>query len=377
MTALEWLKKLADEGLINLREDGSAAAGHNGPYLNPETAVRNTGHWLIIFARLYKWTDDPKFLNGVKSCAEFLTSSDARPHNFTFFHRNTPGKDSCNGLVGQAWSIQTLVEAWQVLGDDRYMKLATEVFELHAFDDSTALWYCREVNGDQLGVDMTFNHQLWFAAAAALLPDEKAQARVNRFLDRMDDNLRLYPNGLIQHRVAALACWHVDQDNLIKSAVRFVRDSIREKINQTLGPISQNNKMYQKCIGYHSFNTYAFALLKTIVPQHSFSSSRKIEKALGYLCSSNYETAIDAEQTYGYGYNPPGFEVPFSIYGLSNESDTKLAEITSHWLGKQLEKTWTKDKGYPASHVADPATAIARAYELALMPRSILEAANL
>ena len=40
---------------------GFAKAGHNGPYGNPETPVRNTACWLMGFSEAYRISDHATF----------------------------------------------------------------------------------------------------------------------------------------------------------------------------------------------------------------------------------------------------------------------------------------------------------------------------
>ena len=50
------LIEAADASLSRQRDDGSFPPGHNGPYHDPETPVRNTAHYLYLYAALYEKT---------------------------------------------------------------------------------------------------------------------------------------------------------------------------------------------------------------------------------------------------------------------------------------------------------------------------------
>ena len=52
--------KIAENSKKLQNEDGLFLQGHNGPYYDPETPVRNSGHWLIIFSKCYELTDKKK-----------------------------------------------------------------------------------------------------------------------------------------------------------------------------------------------------------------------------------------------------------------------------------------------------------------------------
>ena len=126
MRANDFLLHVADKALSWQRADGSFPPGHNGPYHDPETPVRNSGHWLIVFSRCYSLNGDTKYKDAIHRIAKYLTSKEARPEGFAFFHRKSPPKDRCNGLIGPAWTIESLVEASTVLEDDQYARIAND-----------------------------------------------------------------------------------------------------------------------------------------------------------------------------------------------------------------------------------------------------------
>ena len=92
-----------------IREPGKyLIPGHNGPYNDPETSVRNYGHWLITFSKCFELTGKQIYLEKVREFAEYLISKESHPFGFSFHHRLTGGKDKCNGLIGQAWRVGAL-----------------------------------------------------------------------------------------------------------------------------------------------------------------------------------------------------------------------------------------------------------------------------
>ena len=76
---------------------------------------------------------------------------------------------------------------------------------MHGFDDGAGLWKKLGIKGEILATDKILHHQLWFAAAGALLAhatgDTRIQQRVERFLDKLESNLLVYPDGLIMQRI--------------------------------------------------------------------------------------------------------------------------------------------------------------------------------
>ena len=184
-------------------EQGFMPAGHNGAYHDPETPVRNTAHWLITFLKAYEISGEAKFLDGAKQTISYLCSPEIRPMGATFWHRKNPSKDFCNGLMGQAWTIEALPVAAEKLAMPELFTLAEQVFLLHPIDQVSGGWQRVGVDGSHLAVDYTFNHQLWFAASGGLLAkasqSQAVNQKVQQFLDSLLSLFEVYPCGLIRH----------------------------------------------------------------------------------------------------------------------------------------------------------------------------------
>ena len=95
----ELIIKSARAGLSLQRADGSFPRGHNGPYQDPETPLRNAGHWLITMAYAARMSGEERFHNSVRKVAEYMLSPDHRPGDATWLHRDRNGKERCNGLI--------------------------------------------------------------------------------------------------------------------------------------------------------------------------------------------------------------------------------------------------------------------------------------
>src|SRR3990170_1386849 len=184
------------------REDGSFAPGHNGPYYDEELPLRNTAHMLMLLLKAHELTGEKGYRDAALRAVEYITASERRPMGATFWVRKNPKKDFSNGLIGQAWAIESLAYAAEYLGDDRLKGIAEEVFMLHPFDEKMARWRIVNVDGSYGPADMTFNHQLWFAAAGSFLSGNPlVKERIQNFLDKLDLNLETYENGLIVHKL--------------------------------------------------------------------------------------------------------------------------------------------------------------------------------
>ncbi|OIB56008.1 hypothetical protein BBD46_21165 [Natrialba sp. SSL1] len=354
------IAKTANTHRSEIRDDGSISPGHNGLYGDKETPVRNTSHWLLTFSHLYQQTGNNSFRNAAERTSSYLRSQDSRPEGWTFHHRAEDGKDACNGLIGQAWTIEALAVAADALADRELAQLAEDVFLMHPQDERTGIWKRVEIDGRTLPFDATFNHQIWFAAAGGILANlswtsSQIDTRVRRFLDELEQNLRLYPSGLVFHplkptdslrRLLHLA-W-VDERNRI--GVTFGTSSI---------PLpSRKQQLRWKAIGYHAFNLYAFALLKQQYPDHSFWSSEKCTRSLNYITSSAYREKV-WENEYGPAYNPVGFEVPFAMEVF----DIGSADERRWWITKQFNRHYNMNTNRMDRNTPDAETLTARLYQ--------------
>jgi hypothetical protein len=201
MTLHELVTQIACSQLGFQLSDGSMSTGHNGPYYDQETPVRNTGHWLITFGKIYQLTNEVKYKKAVQLAANYLASDAARPNQASFWHRKSTTSDKCNGLVGAAWTFEALVEASKVLEDSKYHHLAEEVFFQHSFNSKRGLWHRLEIDGVVGRIDQTVNHQLWFATTSSMLignsnRGQEIEARIKRFLDMLPTNMAIFDNGL-------------------------------------------------------------------------------------------------------------------------------------------------------------------------------------
>lgn len=345
------LFRIIEDSSINAvrsqRSNGSMPPGHNGPYIDPETPVRNTAHWCVTFLKAYQISADQQFLDAAVKCGDYLLSDEARPMDSVFFCRKNPEKDFANGLVGQAWAIEALVELSKITGELKYRELAEKVFMMHPYDKSAAAWIRKNVDGSNNGFDETFNHQLWFAAAGGLLSDknEKIQEHVLHFLNALENHVELYKDGCIKHKGQFL--------------VRTSAQKFRHLIKRIKEPKSRKKYMKMKSIGYHGFNLYGFALLKNKFPDHSFLRSDPLKRALNYAKSDAFKRDLPNSK-YGFPYNPPGFEIGYAL----QEFDAATEDEITDWISWQLKKCFNfKTNLMTEGDAKDPNTQAARIYE--------------
>ncbi|MEX2409824.1 MAG: agl cluster protein AglQ [Candidatus Paceibacterota bacterium] len=357
MKLYDLLVSSANTTVQSQKLNGSLFAGHNGPYFDSETSVRNTAHWCITFLKAFKITNEEKYLKAGTKCGDYLLSSEARPMNKVFYCRTNPEKDFSNGLVGQAWAIEALVELYNVTNEAKYIETAIRVFLYHPFDTKYMAWKFLNVDGSYNGFDKTFNHQLWFAAAGALLKkhDEKIDEYVNLFLNQLNTHLELYSDGCVIHKG------------------KFLIRSKSEKISYILSRIKSSKEdrdyMKMKSVGYHGFNLYAFAILKSIYPDHSFFKSEKMIKALKYAASDFFREELPKSK-YGFPYNPPGFEIAYAFQVFKFEPE----ETISKWVSWQIKNCYNFDSNLMSEgDTKDPLTYAARFYEATRLKNYQLE----
>ena len=73
---------------------GSMPAGHNGPYHDPETPVRNTAHWLITYLKAFELSGESRFKIAAEKCVQYLTDDGSPRKNHTYLMRHKEGKDT-------------------------------------------------------------------------------------------------------------------------------------------------------------------------------------------------------------------------------------------------------------------------------------------
>lgn len=383
MSLQDFVVHVAERSSNTMDAAGRMPAGHNGPYGDRDTAVRNTGHWLIVFATLARWLDSEYFRERAMRAAQFLLSKEARPFQKSFYHRIDSSQDTCNGLVGQAWTIEALCCAAKVLNDERYSHVAAQVFLMHPFKERCGLWGRMGHEGTHVGLDATFNHQLWFAAAGALLSETdhpEVKNRVRRFMDCLPKNLTVLSQGLVYHPVEHLL------DSEIKKRfawTRLLKRKVRALLKRGEGDASGDmpeslfrrrlrEKQIYKSVGYHAFNMYGFGLLKQNEPDHPFWTSPEYKKAAEYLLSDAYREELHGNR-YGYPYNPPGFEVPAAAYMLNLVDDTVVASLAERWVNRQLAACYDHGANRFSRNNPDEITLSARIYEVLQLPPLLLK----
>ena len=384
-TFKELLIKSARKGLEILDKDSGAFPPGENYRIQITTPVRNTAHWVKILLYGYKTTGDNVFLLAAIKSLEYLLSDDVRPGGYTYINRDYKNGDKCNGVIGQAWPIEALVDAYEVIGDRRYLDHAIKIYNMHKFDSKIGLWVRCDVDGSSIrSFDTTLNHQIWFAASAGLLAqcskDIKIHNEVNRFLENFENNalitkdgcfkMPVNPNSFLKSGYLSLFLRTTSLYSVLRKALLF-KNGIKGALGILLDNLNQNKRnsfISEMEIGYHAFHTYGLAMLKSIYPEHILWESKVIKESLSYLTSNNYLKKVMTSQ-YGIGYNPPGIEVAYSIdifrhiinkIKVNYLCDQDILNV----LGTQFIKTYDNDANEMNNVLHDKDTYSARLYEL-------------
>ncbi len=363
--------------------DGAFPGGRNGPHRDVETPVRATSHWIQTLLKAHETTRQPALRDAAARAAAYLTGSAVRPHGATFWCRTNAGKSSCNGLIGQAWVIEALDAAADSLEESRYRGLAGEIFELHPFEPAEGLWRIVDIDGRPGPIDRTFNHQVWFAAAAALLdatPTGTIGRQVHGFLDAVTKrHLRVAPSGRIVHRMAGPAASPPGESSGRRRVAgvlnpRFGARRVAQSLFWTARRWADRPRQIRLAVGYHAFNLHGLALIRQRVPAHPLWTTPRFRAALRFVNDDAYVRALE-RNVYGYPYNPVGFEVAFALqaFGAPDASDHRS---DAWWVARQLSRTYDWTTGLLTRGTDDPVTLAARLYEACRLRDIPLPAAN-
>ena len=331
--------------------DGSFPNGHNGPYGDEETNVRNTAHWLITMSILIRKYGMQKYDKPARKALAYLLSGPARPMGAAYFNRKNPFKDSSNGLVGQAWVMESLNEAHKALHDARALQVARDVYNQHKFEEMTDCWLILGVDGGYRNYDLTYNHQLWFASIAleVFREDEPQYQQALCFFDNASKNLDCYHDGIIFHG-SKLNSWRNIRKFGLINMVQIIRTYTKWR------------KLREKSVGYHTFNLFAFCRIYKLIPQHNFWRTRKWQKIYQVVSTKTFWETIRSNN-YGWAYNNPGVE-SLSVNFLENQEKSN-----AEFLREIINNSYNDKNGSLMDKQTDDSeTSNARVYELLMLP---------
>ncbi|AFG36145.1 hypothetical protein Spiaf_0036 [Spirochaeta africana DSM 8902] len=340
-------------------EQGFLPGGINGPYLDIESPLRNTSHWLISFAVQYAITGDTAFRHTCDRLMNFLMHNSAYSMVDIPIHRQKTGKDWCNGVIGQAWIAEGLLVSGSIIGRKDAIEKAEHMLLQLPFNQRYGIWSCMDPRIGDGGFDTTYNHQCWYAAVCAESDNSILKDRAQRFLDvSADGALDIRHTGLIYHNLQHLP------DSKIHRLMQNPLHLIGNKLLAVGAKKTHQTDKNERDIGYHLYDLYALARLKLAFPGHGLWSSNKIRKAVDYAASTEFMHSLQ-DNYYAYPYNAPGFEYPLISLAFS-DSHPQLQQCAENAWRVQIEKSWNPDLSLFIDNTYDPVTLAARMYEFAL-----------
>ncbi|MFO7795893.1 MAG: hypothetical protein ACQERB_07470 [Promethearchaeati archaeon] len=340
---------------INIQNDnGSFPPGKNGPWNNKDTPLRVTAHYGILLLEAYRRTNESKFKSNAKRGYDYVIRKNNRPFNFSFKCRESDDPAiNGNGLIGQAWIIESLIKAYEVLNDELYLDIVEDVISKHKFNYEYNLWHTLGIDGKILDIHTTFNQQLWFSLMAYKFTQLRNSKEILNSSSKFFKNL----------------------DSLIKFD-KFIRMLIRSK-NLDIKKISRN---YIKSIaaktllkdhfrkiseGYLSFTLLGIAKLfdldQNLKIWNNNNFKKKLRSSMLYLDEKLY---YEDQNKYAFQYNPIGFEAAIIQEKFSEYLNMQYKHSIEDWIQKQLYNHYNFEKYLMNRNTVDPQTLAARIYEI-------------
>lgn len=314
----EYMEKIARRNLEFFLEQGYATAGHNGPHGHKDTPVRNTAHYLVIYSYLYKKYGEEKFAQVCQLFFSYLRECQEKTKSGAIQCMITDRFDRLNGLIGQGWVIESLIYYYETFKVDEALRVAKKIYDSQQYQWDKHLWHRIDLDGTDLGIDVTSNHNVWFAACSYKLAEylnaPEIDEEIQDFLTKGQHIiLNTYSNGLMVHRVVC-------------KDPQFKKGRWKRIVRQVLTPVKFLNprKLDSHYMenAYHIFDIYGFLLLKEkyghlpIFNSDSFLHAVALSKDVRKLEKLNKTTDIKTANAYYYTYNSPTFEWPYVAKAL-------------------------------------------------------------
>jgi len=346
---IDLLLRELNEAIAKQSTNGSFKHGHNGPYSDVETPIRNTAHFLYSLSAMYELTGNVSFKHSAEKSFAYLANNENIGNDGVYICRLSGRKDSTNGVIGHAWIIEGLLRARNIVGDEA-IDIAERLWKLHKFDYSLSAWAKPSVGSSNVVFDHTFNHQLWFAACIAPLKLPEIDKQIKCFIKNNIGRLETYSDGVIYHRtpVGGLLGW-LGKDFAL--GLRKILSPIKNR--------SKKKQMYLHSAGYHTFNLYALAMLYESGYGDEIDAAVSTNTLLQCLRNGELKEKLIQLPNIGIRYNPSGVEAAYALKVMGDESDQELID---DWVEFQFEQT-ASEKGFLVKDSPDYATSAARVYE--------------
>lgn len=358
----QYMEKIARMNLSRFTEQGFASAGHNGPHGHLDTPVRNTSHYLIIYSYLYKKYKEEPFQRICNIFYEYLRECQKKSASGAIQCMISDRFDHLNGLIGQGWVIEALIYYYEVFHVQESLDIARKIFYSQQYNWKKHLWHRIELDGSDIGIDVTSNHNVWFAGCAYKLADyckdQTIDAIIRDFLIHGQHIiLNTYSNGLMVHPVVC-------------DDPQFKKGYLKKIIRLLLSPVKFMNPRkldtHYMEYAYHIYDMYGYSLLKSKYGDLPLYDSSEYKMALKYasnineLLKSNKVESLKRTNVYFYPYNSPAFEWPFvaRTNGFGDLNKEKLLWII------QCDLMMDNQTGVMSRNNPDIETWNARTYEI-------------
>lgn len=336
----------------------SVIPGHNGPYNDKETDVRNISHSILSICYYIRHTQIANYTSLLNERVNQLLYSQYKLENGLFKIRISEKKDSTNGVIGQAWVIESLVEGYKVTNNEKYLYEAINLSKNVGFNYIKKVWFIDD--GNEKKIDRTLNHQLWFAMAVSLIlevhSDNDLKEKIELFLSNVMKKIKIHRNGLILHPLFLndLKGYLMKLNYYIIFFKNLFQKSSKQRIKEN---------------GYHLFNVYAFAIINKNYKDWSFFKTNMFNKILNYSFSNTLINELSNNpprkvNLYGYSYNAPAFELPIIYFIFKNKLSEDSTEILYKHLNNQIATTYSNETGLFDRNTNDISTLNYRFYEL-------------
>lgn len=333
--------------------------GRNGPYFDLESPIRNSAHWLSTFAIAYAISGDNRFSDVGKRLSNFIMTNTLYQVNGIMVHRQKPSKDWCNGVIGQAWVIEGLRRASVHFSMREAREAARTLAKQLQFDSRYGAWRRLDPSTGPIGVDFTYNHQSWFAAARAEVLSG-GDPQVQAFLDKsLESAFNVNEEGVIRHAMG---------NRLSKRTPTAIAAALRKRWEQgnRKAPGGINVDPDERRKGYHLYVLYSLArLYRATHGNHPLFESEEFMRALQLASNPAFLEGLE-NNDYAYPYNPPGFEYPMIVNTFSEIEPDLNEGLLEKALEVQERKTLCTETGLFSLGTDDPVTLAARVYELLL-----------
>lgn len=342
----------------------NAPAGNNGPYKYIDTPVRNTAHWAIIYSYLYKIKNDNNYKKVALKFADYICEEQSKSKNGAIKCMSGDHFDNINGLIGQAWVIESLIYVAKTFDIKKYYYVAKKIYFSQKYDCNKKIWIRVDTNGNEIDYDYTTNHQIWFIIAGNIINDYIPNKKIKEqcddaFFNIMNNHFDIYKNGLIKHYLKQKRKDNTKVTWRIKKQIKYILYNLAIK--------NPDYDVHAQEKGYQVFELFGYSILSKYY-KNAILKNDKIIKAYKYCINIdkfnnilNYNRFIKGKYSinkYSYGYNSPAFELPFIMKTFGRVDYENIKKLF------KIQEKITMENRMMIKNNSDSETLTARIYEL-------------